>query len=126
MKHLVFICFFVGTMSVMATDFKLQKLPQAKFRNIIFILTDDHRFDAMGFMGHPFLETPHMDSLAKGGAHFTNAFVTTSLCSPSRASILTGRYAHNHGVVDNYNPLPKGLIFSAISAGKRLQYRLYR
>ena len=110
----------------MATDFKLQKLPQAKFRNIIFILTDDHRFNAMGFMGHPFLETPHMDSLAKGGVHFTNAFVTTSLCSPSRASILTGRYAHNHGVVDNYNPLPKGLIFSAISAGKRLQYRLYR
>ena len=74
-------------------------------------LTDDHRFDAMGFVGHPFLETPHLDAMAKGGAHFTNAFVTTSLCSPSRASILTGKYAHNHGVVDNYNPLPKGLVY---------------
>ncbi|MDP6904949.1 MAG: sulfatase [Verrucomicrobiota bacterium] len=94
-----------------ATDYKLDKVVGVKPRNIIFILTDDHRFDAMGFMGHPFLETPHMDALAKGGSHFTNAFVTTSLCSPSRASILTGLYAHNHGVVDNYNPLPKGLVF---------------
>jgi N-acetylglucosamine-6-sulfatase len=70
-------------------------------RNIVFILTDDHRFDAMGFMGHPFLETPNLDRLARGGVHFANAFVTTSLCSPSRASIFTGLYAHRHRVVDN-------------------------
>src|SRR5210317_2225229 len=79
--------------------------------NVIFILTDDHRFDAMGFMGHPFLETPHMDRMAREGVHLANAFVTTSLCSPSRASILTGLYAHNHGVVDNYNPIPEGLTY---------------
>src|SRR5688572_21770480 len=72
-------------------------------RNIVFILTDDHRFDAMGFMRHPFLETPHLDSLARDGAHLANAFVTTALCSPSRASILTALYAHRHGVVDNNN-----------------------
>ncbi|MEC8345516.1 MAG: sulfatase-like hydrolase/transferase, partial [Planctomycetota bacterium] len=77
--------------------------------NILVILTDDQRFDAMGFMGHPFLKTPHLDRLAREGAHLRNAFVTTSLCSPSRASILTGLYAHNHRVVDNYNPIPKGL-----------------
>ncbi len=78
--------------------------------NIILILTDDQRWDAMGFMGHPFLETPNMDRLARDGVHFENAFVTTSLCSPSRASILTGLYTHNHRVADNYNPLPDNLI----------------
>ena len=82
-------------------------------RNVVFILTDDHRYDFMGF--HPdaprFLQTPNLDRMAAGGAHVANAFVTTSLCSPSRASILTGRYAHNHGVVDNTSPIPEGTRF---------------
>jgi N-acetylglucosamine-6-sulfatase len=80
-------------------------------RNIIIVLTDDHRYDALGFMGHAFLETPNLDSLAKNGAHFRNAFVTTALCSPSRASILTGQYAHRHRVVDNQHPVPPGTTF---------------
>ena len=85
---------------------------RSKPRNIIFILSDDHRYDFMGFMGKPsFLETPNMDRLAREGAHLQNAFVSTSLCSPSRASILTGQYAHNHGVVDNISKVPKGTIF---------------
>ncbi len=79
--------------------------------NVILILCDDHRHDTMGFMGHPFIQTPHMDRLAREGLHFRNAFVTTSLCSPSRASILTGMYAHKHGVIDNYNPVPEALTF---------------
>ncbi|HYO83723.1 MAG TPA: sulfatase [Bryobacteraceae bacterium] len=78
-------------------------------RNIIFILTDDHRHDALGFLkGQPFLETPHLDSMARDGAHVRNAFVTTALCSPSRASILTGKYAHKHQIVDNNTPIPPG------------------
>ncbi len=80
-------------------------------RSIVFILTDDHRYDAMGFLGHPFLETPNLDSLARNGAYLKNAFVTTALCSPSRASILTGMYAHRHGVVDNNNPVRTDLVF---------------
>jgi len=79
--------------------------------NIVLILCDDHRYDTLGFMGHPFIETPHMDRLAAEGVHFENAFVTTSLCSPSRASILTGMYAHRHGVIDNYNPVREDLLF---------------
>ena len=90
---------------------RLPRLPNHKPRNVVFILCDDHRYDAMGFMGHPFLETPRMDALARGGVHFKNAFVTTALCSPSRASILTGLYAHRHRVVDNNNPIPAGTIF---------------
>ena len=83
-----------------------------KPQNIIFILADDHRYDFMGFTGKvPGLQTPHMDRLAKEGAHIQNAFVSTALCSPSRASILTGQYAHTHTIVDNQAPLPPGLSF---------------
>ncbi len=75
----------------------------AKPKNIIYILTDDQRFDEVGFI-NPILETPNMDALAAKGVHFKNAFVTTALCSPSRATILTGQYMHSHGVVDNNKP----------------------
>ena len=82
-------------------------------RNIIFVLSDDHRYDFMSFMeGAPaFLETPNMDRMAKQGAHLANAFVSTSLCSPSRASILTGQYMHHHRVVDNQRPVPEDTVF---------------
>jgi N-acetylglucosamine-6-sulfatase len=70
--------------------------------NILFILTDDHRWDCMGVMGHPFVKTPNMDRIANEGVLFENAFVTTSLCSPSRASFLTGQYASVHGVINNF------------------------
>lgn len=83
-----------------------------KARNVILILSDDHRYDFMGFTGKvPWLKTPNMDRLANHGIHCENAFVTTSLCSPSRASILTGLYAHSHRVVDNSAPAPENLIF---------------
>ncbi len=86
---------------------------QAQPKNVVLIVSDDHRFDFMGF--HPdapdFLQTPNLDRMAAEGAHVANAFVTTSLCSPSRASILTGRYAHNHGIVDNTSPIPPGTRF---------------
>jgi N-acetylglucosamine-6-sulfatase len=75
-----------------------------KMPNIIFILTDDHRWDAFSCMGHPFIKTPNLDRIADEGILFENAFVTTSLCSPSRASFLTGKYAHSHGVVTNHTP----------------------
>ena len=81
-------------------------------RNIIFILSDDHRYDYMGFMKTvPWLKTPNMDRMAREGAHLKNAYVTTALCSPSRASILTGLYAHSHTIVDNHAPTPEGLTY---------------
>ncbi|WNJ94297.1 sulfatase [Vibrio ruber] len=72
----------------------------AKRPNIVYIIVDDQRYDAMGFINNEAV-TPNMDKLAKNGVYFKNAFVTTSLSGPSRASILTGMYAHNHGMVDN-------------------------
>lgn len=81
-------------------------------RNVIFILSDDHRYDYIGFTGKvPWLRTPNMDRMAKEGAYFQNAFVTTSLSSPSRASILTGQYSHVHTIVDNYAPDPGNLTY---------------
>jgi len=82
-------------------------------RNIILLLSDDHRYDFMSFLNESpaFLETPNLDRMARQGAHLANAFVSTSLCSPSRASILTGQYMHHHGIVDNQRPEPEGTIF---------------
>ena len=80
--------------------------------NVIFILSDDHRYDFMGFTGKvPWLETPSLDMIAREGCHIRNAFATTALCSPSRASILTGLYSHTHKVVDNQAPIPEGLVY---------------
>lgn len=90
---------------------KAEKNEGTKPRNVVFILSDDHRYDAMSFMGHPLAKTPNMDAMAKNGVHLKNAFVTTSLCSPSRASILTGLYTFRHRVIDNQRAVPDGTLF---------------
>jgi arylsulfatase A-like enzyme len=84
----------------------------ARRPNIIVMVTDDQRHDALGVVQReqgdrarfPFFETPHLDRLAAGGARFRNAFVTHSLCSPSRASMLTGLQTSGHGIRDNRTP----------------------
>ncbi len=72
--------------------------------NFVVVLSDDHRADFIGHAGHPFIETPTLDRLAAEGTRFENMFVTSSLCSPSRASLLTGQYPHGHGVFNNFTP----------------------
>ena len=69
--------------------------------NIIVVVVDDLRWDELGVAGHPFLETPHIDALARDGVQFANAFHSVPLCSPNRASILTGQYPSRHGIIDN-------------------------
>ena len=88
-------------------------LAKPTFRNVVLILSDDHRYDFLGFHpdGPEFLETPNLDRMASQGAHLANAFITTSLCSPSRATILTGQYMHRHKVVDNQRAVPEGTRF---------------
>ena len=82
---------------------------QPRRPNVLFILTDDQRWDALGLAGNKHLKTPNMDRLGKEGVYFPNAFCTTALCSPSRASILSGLYAHAHGVIDNFTEYPPKL-----------------
>src|SRR5437667_8147118 len=82
--------------------------------NFLFIYTDDQRWDAMGVVQReqgerarfPWFQTPNMDRLAAEGVRFRNAFVTLSLCAPSRTSFLTGRYNHLNGVANNHTPFP--------------------
>jgi N-acetylglucosamine-6-sulfatase len=78
----------------------------SKRPNVLFILTDDQRWDCIGLAPGARVPTPAIDRLGREGAYFRNAFCTTSLCSPSRASILTGLYAHAHGVTNNFTEYP--------------------
>ena len=72
------------------------KDPVAEKPNIIFILTDDQRWDALGYAGNTIIQTPNMDELARSGLYFRNAFVTTPICAASRASLFTGLYERTH------------------------------
>ena len=69
--------------------------------NIVVVLVDDLRWDDIAVAGHPFVETPNIDRLAREGARFLNAFAATPLCSPSRATMLTGQHTHTNGIIDN-------------------------
>ncbi|MEM6522659.1 MAG: sulfatase-like hydrolase/transferase [Bacteroidota bacterium] len=75
--------------------------------NIIFILTDDQRWDALGYSGNELVTTPEMDSLAKSGTYFKNALVTTPICAASRASILSGLYERTHAYTFQSGPMKK-------------------
>ncbi len=84
-------------------------LAESEHPNVVLVLCDDIRWNALSCAGHPHLKTPHIDKLADEGLFFENMFCTTSLCSPSRASILSGLYAHSHGVTNNFTEYPATL-----------------
>lgn len=67
--------------------------------NLVVVIVDDLRFDEFRAGGHPYLETPNIDRLASEGALFVNAFHTVPLCSPNRATLLTGQYPSRHGII---------------------------
>jgi arylsulfatase A-like enzyme len=77
--------------------------------NVVFVLTDDQRWDTISLNERSVVKTPNIDRLGKEGVYFRNAFCTSSLCSPSRASILSGLYAHSHGVLNNFTEYPNEL-----------------
>ena len=107
MKQVILILTVISLLAGCAT--KMTSPAVAKRPNVVFVLCDDLRWDCLGIAGHPHLKTPHIDRLAREGVYFRNAFCTTSLCSPSRASILSGLYAHSHGVQNNFTEYPAQL-----------------
>ncbi len=78
--------------------------------NFVLIIADDVSVNDIGCYGHPTIRTPHIDQLAREGARFERAFLTASSCSPSRCSIITGRYPHNTGAPELHMPLPENQI----------------
>src|SRR5262245_55607355 len=102
--------FWPLTLSVLALA---AEASAAERPNFLFIYTDDQRWDALGAVQKeqgdgarfPWFQPPNLDRLASEGVRFRNAFVVSSLCSPSRAAFLTGRYNHHNGIVNNHTPL---------------------
>jgi arylsulfatase A-like enzyme len=93
-------------LALLLSSFVLLDSAFATTPNVLFILCDDLRPDALGCYGSKHVKTPNIDRIAKEGVLFKNTFCTTSLCSPSRASILSGLYAHTHGVTNNFTEYP--------------------
>src|SRR6059058_6092503 len=110
MKALIPLCAVILTLA----SARCSAAPSAGRPNFLFIYTDDQRYDALGVVQReqgerarfPWFKTPNLDKLAADGVRFRNAFVTVSLCSPSRAVFLTGRYTHVNGVANNHTPFP--------------------
>ena len=93
--------------------------------NILLIYADQMRYDAMGCAGNPTIRTPHIDRLASEGVQFTEAYASYPLCCPFRASVLTGKYAQRHGMIQNHFPLRGDQVFLADlmkNAGYRTGY----
>lgn len=100
---------------------RAQTAPQRP--NIVFILSDDHRHDALGIAGHPLLKTPNLDRIGKEGVWFRQAMAVTPLCAPSRAAFLTGLYGHTSGFRMNNAPWPEKFPPSFLSVAREAGYR---
>ncbi|PCJ53320.1 MAG: mucin-desulfating sulfatase [Candidatus Hydrogenedentota bacterium] len=106
----------VMTVFTMWTACSYGEEPETAPPNIIFFLVDDQRNTALGVAGDPYAITPTIDRLAREGTRFTNAFVTTSICAASRASILTGLTERTHGYTFGAPPVPEAFIRTAYPA----------
>jgi len=100
MKELFGFCLFVLALTVCA---------MAAPPNVLLIISDDQHWGDYGFMGHPTIQTPHLDRLSKEGLTPRHGYVPSSLCCPSLASIITGRYPHEHLITGNDPPRPAGM-----------------
>jgi arylsulfatase A-like enzyme len=127
-RKLIHLAFLLFAFTCLACSHAAERKP-----NFLFVYTDDHRWDAMGVVQReqgerarfPWFKSPNMDRLAAEGLRFRNAFVTLSLCAPSRAAFLTGRYNHLNGITDNGTPFPTNAVTHPMllrAAGYRTAY----
>ncbi|PXY01224.1 sulfatase [Marinifilum breve] len=98
----LFLCILIAFFAIGCKQKSTSKISYER-PNIIFIMSDDHAYQAIGAYGSKMNETPNIDRLANEGMRFDKAFVTNSICSPSRAVVLTGKHSHLNGVRDNIN-----------------------
>ncbi len=112
MKNILKIIFY-SLIAILFIRCKNNDKYEEKRPNVLFVLIDDQRNDVISCAGHPIVKTPTVDKLAKNGIRFTNAFVTTSICAASRASIFTGLYECKHNYTFGKDPLKKEFITSS-------------
>jgi len=94
--------------------------------NVVLIISDDQAWTDYGFMGHPTIQTPHIDRLAREGLVYTRGYVPSSLCRPSLATMITGRYAHHHTITGNDPPWPAGQQGKWAAAAKDAAFQAQR
>src|SRR5437762_3926544 len=95
-RSFVFTC--LAAVAMIAAAWATPAAAQEKRPNILYIMADDHASHALSCYGSKINTTPNLDRIAAGGMRFTNAFVTNSICTPSRATLMTGKYSHLNGV----------------------------
>ena len=108
-SHVLRLCTMAATGLAISLQLATAKTDSSR-PNIILIIGDDISFNDFGCYGHPHIRTPHIDGLAADGLRFTNAYLTTSQCSPTRCSLITGRYPHNTGAPELHTGLPEGQV----------------
>jgi hypothetical protein len=113
---------FVGLFVCLAQQTAWSEESVATRPNIVLIVSDDQAWTDYGFMGHPHLKTPHLDRLAADSLTFRRGYVPSSLCCPSLATILTGRYPHDHKITSNDPPTVTGLSGKAFQESEAVSY----
>ncbi|HKK18065.1 MAG TPA: sulfatase-like hydrolase/transferase, partial [Opitutales bacterium] len=103
---ILYIVITLAPLSMAGAETARQAGPADSRPNMVFFIADDWSQEDVGCYGHPSIRTPSIDSLAAGGMRFDNAYLTTSSCSPTRCSIITGRYPHNTGAPELHSKLP--------------------
>jgi choline-sulfatase len=96
----------LGGLAAVSRGIGASQSGSARKKNLLILMADQHKPDCLGIAGHPVVKTPNLDALARSGTRFSSAYCANPVCTPSRASILTGLYTHHHHAYNNATPWP--------------------